>query len=124
MPRVIDPLAHRAWYADACRVNREVARGYLAPLPGVPRNMRIYVRIPRGPRATELERAQAEAMAAVWWRGELAVRMRAYRTAHRRPPIGHAVPRRAKRRRLVAHGWGRIGGPIGAAAIGGGYHHE
>lgn len=124
MPWIVDPLRRRGWYTNTCRLRREVARGYLAQIPDTPRRLRIYVRIPRGPRATELERAQAEAMAAVWWRGELAVRMRAYRAAHRRPVVGHAVPRRAKRRRLVAHGWGRYGGPIGAAAIGGRYHHD
>ncbi|AUW92695.1 hypothetical protein BXT84_00920 [Sulfobacillus thermotolerans] len=41
---------------------------------------------------------------------------RAFRARNPAPAIGHWVPRRAKRMRTVAHGWGRSG-PVGCARV-------
>ena len=41
-----------------------------------------------------------------------------FRERNPAPAVGHFVPRRAKRSKLVAHGWGRSsGGPMGCAQI-------
>lgn len=43
---------------------------------------------------------------------------KAFRERNPAPAVGHFVPRRAKRSKLVAHGWGRSsGGPMGCAQI-------
>lgn len=43
---------------------------------------------------------------------------KAFRERNPAPAVGHFVPRRAKRSKLVAHGWGRgRGGPMGCAQI-------
>lgn len=43
---------------------------------------------------------------------------KAFRARNPVPAVGRVVPRRAKRTKLVAHGWGRgSGGPMGCAQI-------
>lgn len=42
---------------------------------------------------------------------------KAFRDRNPTPAVGHFVPRRAKRTKLVSHGWGRVGGPMGCAQV-------
>lgn len=84
---------------------REEYRGYAAPLLG-----RTWVHIPGGPNCPPQKRAQVMRDARHWWWTK-----RHAWTSH--PQLGRVYPRRAKRSKLVAHGWGRIA-TVGCAAIG------
>ncbi|PSR20905.1 MAG: hypothetical protein C7B43_21625 [Sulfobacillus benefaciens] len=95
-------------------------RGMIVPLvelvPAAPSNLMIYAKLP--PHCTRGERLHIAALAAQWW--DAALSSAKAKAARRRPRrtsgYGHVVPRRPKRVRLNAHGWGRVE-PVGCASI-------
>ena len=85
---------------------REEYRGYLVPLLPL---RRTWVLIPGGPRCPASKRDQIIREARRWWS----------ETRHKwtsTPQLGRVYPRRARRPKMVAHGWGRVE-PVGCAAV-------
>ena len=115
--RIVDPLTGNFWEWSACRLNREIRRGMVVPLqelvPEVPDDV-IYVKL--SPHCTPGERLRVAELAAKWWDDSLAAaRARARKASRTAPRYGHVVPRRPKRTKLNAHGWGFA--EVGCAAI-------
>ena len=119
--RIFDPTNGNFWEWSACRLNREIRRGMAVPLqelvPAAPSNLMIYAKLP--PHCTRGERLHIAELAAQWWDAALQASAKAARRARRRPRrtsgYGHVVPRRPKRTRLNAHGWGFA--EVGCAAV-------
>ena len=116
--RIFDPLTGNFWEWSACRLNREIRRGMIVPLvelvPTVPENLLIYVKLP--PRCTPDRRCQIAELAAAL----VAAAVKDMESAKERRPAraarcGHVVPRRPKRTKLNAHGWGFA--KVGCAVI-------
>ncbi len=120
MPRIFDPLAGKAWKLNACKVRREVEKGYAAPLselvPKVPKGLAIYVKLPGGPRCSAANYLRVSVLAAKWWSGEKGGRDKWRLGRQKTYRVGKWAPRRAKHRKFVAHGWGRLA-EVGAAAV-------
>ncbi len=117
MPRIWDPISRQSWTSKPAILSRDLRRGYLVPLetlvPHVPRTVAIYIAMPGGPRCTPADRLRVSVLAAQWWAQTGRFR---WRLAHRKTyRVGQWVPRRAKRRKLVAHGRGAT--VCGAAAF-------
>ena len=116
--RIFDPLTGNFWEWPACRSRREIRRGMVVPLselvPAVPQNLGIYVKL--SPHCTPAERLHIAGLAAKWWEDSLAAaRARARKASRPRGLTGHVVPRRPKRTKLNAHGWGFA--KVGCAVI-------
>ena len=117
--RIFDPTNGNCWEWSPCRLRREVRRGMVVPLqelvPGAPQNLGIYVKLP--PHCSRAERLHVAQAAAQWWDVALQASAKAARRRPRRTSgYGHVVPRRPKRVRRNAHGWGRVE-PVGCASI-------
>ena len=117
--RIFDPLTGNSWEWSACRLRREIRRNMVVTLqelvPAAPQNLGIYAKLP--PYCTPGERLRVAELAAKWWDDSLAAAEAKARKARRpRGMGGHVVPRRPKRVRLNAHGWGRVE-PVGCASI-------
>ena len=114
--RIFDPLTGNSWEWSACRLRREIRRNMVVTLqelvPAAPQNLGIYAKLP--PHCTPGERLRVAKAAAQWWDAALQASAKA---ARRTSGYGHVVPRRPKRVRLNAHGWGRLA-EVGCASIG------
>ena len=117
--RIFDPTNGRSWELNACRLNRELRRGMIVPLvelvPAAPPNLGIYVKL--APYCGPAERLHIAELAAAL----VAAAVKDTESAKERRPAraaryGHVVPRRPKRTKLNAHGWGFA--EVGCAAIG------
>lgn len=111
---VFDPVSGKTWHRSPSEVARELRRDRLAPLgelvPRVPQAVAgtVFVRLSADPTAY----AATVLAAAQWWHAVGRQRWCAEQLRRQRPRVGTAVPRRAKRQRKVAHGWGRLA-PVG-----------
>ena len=123
--RSFDPLTGNSWEWSACRVRREVRRGMVVPLSelvpavAVPEDLarNIYVKLsPHCAPAERLRVAELSAALVAAALQDLASAEAKARKARRPRPTGHVVPRRPKRVRMNAHGWGRVE-PVGCASI-------
>ena len=118
--RIFDPLTGNCWMEwSPCRLRRELRRGMVVTLqelvPAAPQNLGIYAKLP--PYCTPGERLRIAGLAAKWWDAALQASAKAARRRPRRTSgYGHVVPRRPKRVRMNAHGWGRVE-PVGCASI-------
>ena len=117
-PKIFDPLTGNFWEWSACRLRREIRRNMVVTLqelvPAAPQNLGIYAKLP--PYCTPGERLRVAEAAAQWWDAALQASAKAARRRPRRTSgYGHVVPRRPKRTRLNAHGWGFA--EVGCAAV-------
>ena len=113
--RIFDPTNGNCWEWSPCRLRREIRRGMVVPLselvPSAPPN--LYAKLP--PHCGPAERLYIVGLAAKWWDAALSSAKARKASRPRTSGYGHVVPRRPKRVRLNAHGWGRV--PVGCAAV-------
>lgn len=107
--RIFDPSTGKSWKLNHCKLDRELRRGWVLPIqdlvPGVRKNLKIYVKTPAGADRDEIRQKTQD-----WWdRVE-------YRFTHENQPGEWALRPRTTRHKLNAHGWGRIS-PVGVANI-------
>jgi hypothetical protein len=121
MPRVLDvskqPMA--VWRLNGCQAQRELKKGFIVPIsvlvPGPPKKLPIYVKLPGGPRCSPEQRLLTSVLAAQWWAVEGRPRWKVSKPQTYR--VGRLQVRHgAKHRRAAAHGWGRAC-TVGAAQI-------